>query len=84
VGTKKANELGIYDMSGNMWEWCSDWAALYTDKPEIDPTGPPTGTYRIVRGGCYRNPSESQGVTTRVVAIPPSGTGYIGFRLAHP
>ena len=53
VGQKKPNELGIYDMSGNMWEWCSDYWGKYIDLPQTNPTGPPTGAYRVVRGGAF-------------------------------
>ncbi len=51
VGTKKPNELGIYDMSGNTWEWCSDWLAPYSAEAQVDPTGPATGKYHVYRGG---------------------------------
>lgn len=51
VGTKKPNELGIYDMSGNAWEWCSDWLAPYPAEAQVDPTGPATGEYHVYRGG---------------------------------
>jgi formylglycine-generating enzyme required for sulfatase activity len=82
VGLKKQNELGIYDMSGNMWEWCNDWAAFYTDEAQNNPTGPSAGDTKIARGGSYFNPANSCRVSTRV-NIPPDGTGIIGFRLAH-
>lgn len=51
VKTKSPNELGLYDMSGNVWEFCSDWMDSYDDYRQIDPTGPSSGTYRVVRGG---------------------------------
>ena len=51
VGTQKPNELGIYDMSGNAWEWCSDWLAPYSAEAQVDPTGPATGEYHVYRGG---------------------------------
>jgi formylglycine-generating enzyme required for sulfatase activity len=82
VGLKKPNELGIYDMSGNMWEWCHDWWGFYTEEPQINPTGPSTGEYRIVRGGGFANPANSCCIVFRV-GIDPHGTGIIGFRLAH-
>jgi len=51
VGLKKPNELGIYDMSGNVWEFCSDWIEEYTDIPQTNPVGPATGDFRVIRGG---------------------------------
>ena len=51
VGTKKANELGIFDMSGNAWEWCSDWYGKYSKEKQINPVGPEIGKEKVIRGG---------------------------------
>jgi len=83
VGTKKANELGTCDMSGNMVEWCSDWWDLYTDASQENPTGPDNGEYRIVRGGDYGSSAIYAHVTWRGGIKPNSEWGG-GFRLAHP
>lgn len=85
VAIKAPNELGIYDMSGNVYEWCLDWesSSYYSSSPENNPTGPNTGSFRVCRGGSwYGGDATACRVAYRCSSEPNHADSDIGFRLA--
>ncbi len=81
VAQKQANELNLYDMNGNLWEWCSDWYGNYSSASQTNPTGATSGSSRVIRGGGYTDSAVDCRVSVRSSATPSQGYNTIGLRL---
>ena len=86
VGGKAPNDLGIHDMSGNVWEWCGDRYGkdYYRRSPRKNPRGPSSGSYRVIRGGCWAGYANNARCADRSNFMPVDSWSILGFRLVLP
>ena len=82
VATKAANEIGIFDMTGNVWEWCSDWFGNYGAEAQTNPAGPATGEEKVLRGGSWCSSAKKCRNSKRFSAAPDFADDDMGLRLA--
>ncbi len=82
VKRKQPNELGLYDMSGNVWEWCEDIYGMYSQETLMNPKGATSGNNHVLRGGCWRSNEKLCRVASRTRNDPSACDPDYGFRLA--
>ena len=85
MGNYPANGFSLYDMAGNVWEWCSDWydENYYSQSPDKDPQGPSSGPMRVLRGGSWLNYPRLLRASNRFALVPVGRYLNIGFRCAR-
>ena len=83
VGQKKPNELGLFDMTGNVWEWCNDWYGDYSSSSQTNPKGPASGSFRVLRGGGWISGARGCRVAIRGINGPDFRSNFNGFRLVR-
>jgi formylglycine-generating enzyme len=84
-GQKQCNILGIYDISGNLWEWCKDFynQDYYKIRGKLNPQGPKSGDFKVIRGGSWTNKTEMMRISNRNAVNPTSNKINIGFRIVY-
>lgn len=81
VGSFKANGYDVYDMHGNVMEWCSDWYGVYPSAPSVDPSGPSSGDAKVVRGGAWSDSGIGLRSAARSYCVPEAAAEHLGFRV---